>query len=102
MAVAASSGQRTPAGQPAAPRTDSAGGGHRVSGEAQDTGTRKPAGSGGSLLGVELSPTARAALLGVLLAIGAGALLVTLVIADNLGLGPRRRLLRRRRSQQLF
>jgi hypothetical protein len=49
-----------------------------------------------------MSPVARTAVLGALIAIGAGALLVALVIADNLGLGPRRRLMRRWRSDQLL
>src|SRR5438128_1110526 len=52
---------------------------------------------GAGLLGVNLSPVERGAVLGALLTLGFGALAVALVIADHLGVGPRRRLLRRRR-----
>jgi hypothetical protein len=64
--------------------------------------TAAPERSGGSLFGETLSPAARDAVLGALAAIVLGALVMALVIADNLGKGPRRRLARRWQSQRLL
>ncbi len=58
--------------------------------------------SSGGIFGETLSPVARDAVLGALIAILLGAIAVALVIADNLGMGPRHRLARHWQSQRLL